>query len=133
MNKESDLFKNVSPSKDNWLVCGSGYSGLGYVFVITGNNARIELTINRGLLEENKKIFDGIYDHKEKIESSFGNELDWQRRDEGKQSRIIYWLRDVNVFNEEDWPKMINFLTFNMIKFEGSIKDVLRDVIENKN
>src|SRR5690625_4783949 len=43
MNEKSDLYKNVSPSKDNWLSCGSGYTGLAYSFVVTGNYARIEL------------------------------------------------------------------------------------------
>ncbi|MDT2812688.1 MAG: DUF4268 domain-containing protein [Acetivibrionales bacterium] len=131
MNERSDLFKNVSPSKDNWLGCGSGYSGISYSFVITNNFARIELWIIGRSKEENKAIFDDILLKKEKIESSFGDQLDWQRRDDGKGSRIAYWLRDVNVFNEEDWPEMIEFLTTNMIKFENSIKNVLRDVIRN--
>jgi predicted nucleic acid-binding protein len=130
MNEQSDLFKNISPSKDNWIGCGSGHSGLAYNFVITGNYARIELWINRGMQNENKELFDKIYNHKEKIETSFGDQLDWQRLDDGKGSRIAYWLKDVSVFNEEDWPQMINFLTSNMIKFEKSIKNVLRDVFK---
>lgn len=47
MNEKSDLYKNVSPSKDNCISCGSGYSGLTYTFLITGNFARIELSINK--------------------------------------------------------------------------------------
>lgn len=130
MNERSDLFKNVSPSKDNWIGCGSGYNGLLYTFVVTSNYARIELYINRGQQEENKVIFDNIFSQKEKIESSFGNKLDWQRRDDGKVSRIAYWLKDVNVFNEEYWPEMIEFLTSNMIKFENSMKNTLREVFQ---
>lgn len=130
MNEKSDLFKNISPSKDNWIGCGSGYSGLAYMFVVTGNYARVELWINRGLQEENKELFDRIHAYKDKIEESFRDQLDWQRLNEGKGSRIAYWLKDVSVFNEEDWDKMISFMTTNMIKFEKSIKDVLRDVIK---
>ena len=130
MNEKSDLFKNISPSKDNWIGCGSGYSGLSYNFVITSNYARIELWINKGAQEDNKEIFDSIYKFKGEIESSFGDQLDWQRRDDGKGSRIAYWLRDVNVFNEEDWPEMINFLTSNMVKFEIAMKKVLRSVFK---
>ncbi|NLD16772.1 MAG: DUF4268 domain-containing protein [Tissierellia bacterium] len=132
INDKSDLFKNVSPSKDNWIGCGSGYSGLPYTFVVTSNYAKIELYINKGQQEENKEIFDAIYENKEKIESSFGDQLDWQRRDDGKGSRIAYWLKDVNVFNEEDWPEMIDFLTSNMIKLEIAIKGVLRSVLKSK-
>ncbi len=65
MNEKSDLYKNVSPSKDNWLSCGCGYTGLAYSFVVTGNYARIELWINRGTQEENKEIFDNIHTYKE--------------------------------------------------------------------
>ena len=130
MNEKSDLYKNVSPSKDNWLSCGCGYTGLAYSFVVTGNYARIELWINRGTQEENKEIFDNIYTYKEKLESSFGDKFDWQRRDDGKASRIAYWLRDVNVFNEEDWPQMIDFLTSNMIKFEKTMKGILKEVFQ---
>ncbi len=129
MNEKSDLFKNVNPSKDNWLNCGSGYGGVTYTFVITGNFARVELLINRGLQEENKELFDRILDRKDEIESSFGNQLDWQRLENGKGSRIAYWLRDVNVFNEEDWDKMISFMTNNMVKLRNSLKEVLSDVI----
>lgn len=129
MNEKSDLFKNVNPSKDNWLNCGSGYGGVTYTFVITGNFARVELLINRGLQEENKELFDRILDRKDEIESSFGNQLDWQRLESGKGSRIAYWLRDVNVFNEEDWDKMISFMTNNMVKLRNSLKEVLSDVI----
>lgn len=130
INEKSDLYENVSPSKDNWLSYGSGYTGLGYSFVVTGNYARIEIWILRKLQEENKEIFDDIYTHKDKIESSFGDQLGWQRRDDGKASRIAYWLRDVNIFNEEDWPEMINFLTSNMIKFEKSMKGILKEVFQ---
>ena len=86
--------------------------------------------INKGAQEENKEIFDSIYKFKGEIETSFGNQLDWQRRDNGKGSRIAYWLRNVNVFNEEDWPEMIDFLISNMIKFEMSMKGILKEVFQ---
>lgn len=130
MNEKSDLFKNISPSKDNWISCGSGHSGLGYVFVITGNFARLELWINKGSKEENKQIFDKISSYKDQIELKFGNELDWQRLDDGKGSRVAFYLNDVSVFNEEDWDKMIEFMTGNMIKFEKAMKDVLPEVLK---
>ena len=132
MNEKSDLFRNISPSKDNWISCGSGHSGLAYAFVITANFARLELWINKGTKEENKQIFDKIYSHNEQIESNFGNELDWQRLDDGKGCRVAYYLNGVSVFNEEDWDKMIEFLTSNMIKFEMAVKDILPEVLKNK-
>lgn len=129
MNEKSDLFKNISPSKDNWIGCGSGHGSLEYVFAVTGNEARIELYINRGSQEENKALFDWVHDHKETIEKQFGDQLEWQRLDESKGSRIAYRKKDVSVFNEEDWPTMIEFLTVNMIKFEQSLKNTLKNLM----
>lgn len=60
--------------------------------------------------------------YKEEIEESFGNKLDWQRLNEGKGSRIAYFLRDVNIFDEDDWPQMTEFTITNMIKLEKTIK-----------
>lgn len=130
MNEKSDLFINISPSKDNWIGCGSGYSGIAYSFAVTGTYGRIELWINRGLQEENKEIFDRIYAHKDQIEASFGDQLTWQRLDEGKGSRVGYWLFDVSVFNKDNWDQMIDFMTNNMIKFEGAMKSVLKQVMK---
>lgn len=129
MNSKSDLYKNISPSKDSWLSCGSGYSGLGYVLSATGNYARIELWISRGNQEDNKKIFDEILTYKDRIESSFGDQLDWQRLDDKKGCRIAYSQNDVSVFDEENWAQMIDFMTTNMVKFENSIKGVLNEVL----
>jgi hypothetical protein len=128
MNEKSDLFANISPSKDNWISCGCGHSGLAYEFVVTANYARIDLWINKGSQEENKKIFDKILTHKYKIESSFGNELEWQRLNDGKGSRIAYYLNDVSVFNEEDWDRMIQFMTVNMVKLDKAMKSILGEV-----
>lgn len=130
MNEKSDLFKNISPSKDNWISCGSGHSGVSYYFVVTGSYVRIELVINRGLQEENKDLFDSVFEHKDQIEASFGDQLDWQRLDSGKGSKIAYWLKGVSVFNQDDWPRMISFMTSNMIKFEKSFKNVLYNLLK---
>jgi len=129
MNGKSESYKNISPSKDNWLTCGSGFSGMTYVFVITGDFARVEFWINKGTQEENKKIFDNLYLHKETIEANFGNDLDWQRLDKGKGSRVAYYLRDVSVFNEDDWGNMIEFMTKNMIKLQSALKNNIQEAL----
>jgi len=130
MNEKSDLFKNISPSKDNWIGCGSGHSGISYSFAITGNYARVELWINKGTQEDNKLIYDKIYSHKEQIEAKYGHELDWLRLDDGKGSRVALYLKDVSVFNEDDWDRMIDFMTSNMIKLENAMKDVLPEALK---
>lgn len=58
------------------------------------------------------------------------HQLEWQRLDAGKGCRIAYFLKDVSVFNEEDWPQMIEFMASNMIEFEKVMKGILGEVMK---
>lgn len=129
MNQQSNLFQNVGPTKDGWLGCGSGYSGILYTMVVTGSYVRVELWIIGRSQSENKEIFDDLYERKKAIETKFGEPLDWQRLDSGKGSRVAYSLTDVSVYNCEDWKKIIEFLTSYMIKLEESLNGALKEVM----
>lgn len=130
MNEKSDLFKNISPSRrDNWIGCGSGVSNIPYNFVVTGNYARVELWINKGSQDYNKQIFDNLYQRKEKLQSKFGADFEWERLDNGKGSRISHYLRGVSVFNESDWDIMIDFLVDSMIRLEATMRDELKSAV----
>ena len=125
INAKSQLFSGISTDSthyDHWLTAGAGMSGLGYSFVITKKYAAVELGINKPNQEENKKIFDLLIEDKENIEQTFGAPLSWQRLDDKKMSRITYILDGVNVFNEDDWPQMQQFLVENMIKLNDALK-----------
>lgn len=132
MNSRSDLYKNVNPTKDNWLNCGSGYSDIKYEFIITGKNARIGLYIDKGNQNINNEIFDNLYSMKDEIENKFQHELMWLRLDDKKACKISYSLENVNVFSEEYWDKMVDFMVENMINFNMAIKEGLDMVMKNK-
>ena len=128
MNEKSELFKGINadaPHFDHWLGTGSGITGLSYTFVITQKYAGIELSISKSEQDENKKIFERLLAEKESIETAFGHPLDWQRLPNKKMSRIAYKLEGANVFNEDDWPKMLNFLIKYMLKFHEVMKSYI--------
>lgn len=125
-NQQSSQFKNVNPNTDHWLSTGSGVSGAPFSFVITRNYASVETLINVGHKSKNKRIFDYLYENKEKIESKFGAPLEWQRLDNKKSSRITYQLKDVNYFNRDQWDKIIDFLCKTMITFEKALQESLK-------
>ena len=54
--ENTDLFNNVSPTKDHWLSAGAGLTGISYTLVITKKYVRIELSIH-GPKERNKSYF----------------------------------------------------------------------------
>jgi len=131
MNQKSPMFANVNPTNDNWISCGSGHSGISYKYVVTTSYIRVELWIIGWTKEENKQIFDRLYEHQSVIEKNFEDKLDWERLNEGKGSRVGYTLSDVSVLNREDWDKMIDFGVTYMIKLEQSIKNELQTVMRS--
>lgn len=125
MNQKSDLFKNISPSKDNWITCSSGQKDVYYSFVVTATSVRVELGIDGRDKDDNKKIFDDLYAHKETIESSFGNPLEWDRLEDKKSSKIRYSLENINIFEEENWEQATTFLVENMVMMEEIVGEFL--------
>ncbi|MDP5049161.1 MAG: DUF4268 domain-containing protein [Saprospiraceae bacterium] len=122
INKATTLYQNVSPSKDHWISAGSGISGVTFSSVVTGDYIRIELAIQGKTQEENKAIFDALENQKDNIEAAFGNPLEWERLTDKRMSRIKYELKEVSVFNEEDWDRMVAFLVQQVPKFEIAFK-----------
>jgi len=123
---KSSLFQNSNPTKDHWLVAGgANIAGLSYQFVITMTGASSLINFGRGSTDENKAMFDTLFSKKSEIEKKFGDQLNWERLDDRKSSRISYLLPSVNYFNKDEWPKIIDFLITNINKLEAATKGYL--------
>jgi hypothetical protein len=116
-NENNNLFQNINGCKENWLWKSAGVSRIGYIVAIGGSYARVEFAISSPDMEKNKLIFDDLKKKKDEIEKKIGLNLNWERRDNRKSSAIKYELKDVDVYNKEDWGKMIEFMVENVEKF----------------
>lgn len=125
-NSKSNAYTNNSPSKENWLGRGIGMSGVGLLVVVSSNYCRVEITINRGDKEENKKIFDFLYNMKERIENEFGQPLTWERMDDMVTCRIKHEIGGVSYFDEDTWPKMNEFLHDYSFKMERAFREPVK-------
>lgn len=82
-------FSNVNPSTDNWI---NGFFGIGGFYlccVANFDSARSEVVFARAERSENKSAFDALYQHKSEIESKLGTELQWNRGDDIKSSKVF--------------------------------------------
>jgi len=129
----TNLFENVSPSKDHWLSTGAGIGGLAFTLIITKSNIRIELGISTSSKEKNKVYFKKLFKNKEVIEETFGNPLVWEELPDNKMSRVKFELQEVNLFNETDWKKMNDFFVLYLPKFESARECKLNCVKIQKN
>jgi hypothetical protein len=124
----TNLFDNVSPSKDHWLSTGAGIRGLAYTLIITKSHIRIELGISTSSKDKNKAYFKKLMKSKEAIEQAFGNPLEWEELADNKMSRVKFELQDVNLFNDNHWGSMNQFFPEYLPKFENAFRPFIKNL-----
>jgi hypothetical protein len=120
--QQTKLHSNISPGQYNWIGTSAGKRGLLYNYVVREHSADVELYIDRGEKEENKRIFDSLAKSKVEIETKFGSALEWQRLDTKRASRIKKQINIGGWRDEEKWPQIHNELVTAMIAFEKAMK-----------
>jgi hypothetical protein len=127
MNRETDLFRNISPGNDAWIGIGSGVGGIVFNMVATSKASRVEVYVNRDR-RENEQIFDSLVSRREEFEQAMGMPMNWFRNDEGKGCRIDV-TTEGNVYDRDRWPEMAAFLIATMVRFVATFREPLLDAV----
>ena len=117
-------FENISPSGDQWLACATGVAGCTYNLIFLQNEARVELSLQRSVAEENKWIFDRLARERQKLEDRFGEGLRWLRLDKRKASKVCF-SHPFDGFNDENWPEMIDWLCRHIVRLDEAFSEAL--------
>lgn len=117
-------YESISPSRQYWLASPTGVSGCGYNMIFGKYLGRVELYLGRTQATENKWIFDQLIRERQEIEGHFGAELDWQRLDDKKASRICY-QHPFDGYEDANWPAMIDWLCTYIVKLEEAFSEPL--------
>jgi len=120
----TQLFANISPSKDNWISKGAGKSGVSFNFTLNMDCGIVELYIDydRTTGQKNKAIFDALYAEKDIIEREFGGSLEWQRLDDKRACRILKRFTNGGLAVPDTWA----YLQENMIDAMVRLDNVFR-------
>jgi len=123
---KSNLFQNSNPTKDHWLVAGGAdISSVSFQLVVTYTNAAVHLNFGRPNSAENKLLFDTLKGYKNEIEAKFGKELNWERMDDKKSSRVSFTQAGLNYFNKEEWSQISSFLVEHINLLETAVRPYL--------
>ncbi|MBR8462471.1 DUF4268 domain-containing protein [Campylobacter sp. faydin G-24] len=81
------------------------------------NSIGIEVYIN-----DNKELFDKLYLESKTIQNEIRFCMDWQRLDNKKASRIIYYIGGLDFDNHENYDELINEVIDKVIAIKASFK-----------
>lgn len=123
-----ELFRNISPSTDSWIQASASAGGEGcfYLMGFLQNGARVELIMQNKLQDKNKQLFEFIEKRKVEIEGNLGYALEWYNPEEQKSSRIFY-EKNFDGYNEENWPEISTWLLEHLKKFEAVFGPVIKE------
>ncbi|MCL7998554.1 DUF4268 domain-containing protein [Brucella sp. 21LCYQ03] len=127
-------FDRISPSRDHWLSSRFGVRGCTFTAIFALGQIRVELNLSRFAKEENKWLFDKLYEHREGFDQAFGDRLTWMRLDDRIASRVCY-SKTVDARNRNDWPLMIDWLGDHIKKLETTFSNqmlILKDQLPNE-
>ena len=88
---------------------------------------RAEAYIDTGDAKENGEVFDRLLNQRERIEQSVGAELEWDRLEGKRASRISwYFPKDMHVSQEDTWGEARIWL----VEAVGKVRDAFNPVLD---
>ena len=90
---------------DHWYSIAIGTSAAHVDITLVNKESRIGVEL---YISDDKELFDKLYEKKNLIEDEFGFNLDWQRLDNSKASRIKYYINGLNFDNHNNYDELIN-------------------------
>lgn len=128
----SDYFAGTQPPAETWIGAGSGVRGLVFTLGAARGHSTAELYIDRGRnsRDENKHVFDVLLQSRATIEKAFGGELEWDRLDKKRASRVR-WIQKVGYSLPEDrWPAATSAQADAMVRLVGALRPVIDALAE---
>lgn len=121
----------------NWYSFSSGIPGILYGASFSqGGKARTELYIDQRDQDINKMLFNKLKENKAEITYEFGSELDWERLDDKRASRIAVYRHGTIDFPAIELEEIRqwhieNLLTFKKV-FPEKIKKIMKNELHNE-
>jgi hypothetical protein len=115
----------------NWYSFASGISGIYYsaVFVM-GGKARVELYIDQGDADQNKKLFDKLKENQDLIEKEIGEKLEWERLDDKRASRIAIYRAGSIDSDPEELQSVHSWTVEHLLKFKKTFPPFLKKLMK---
>jgi hypothetical protein len=125
---DAKLHAHITPGSYSWIGVSSGIRGLNLNYVVTQDECGAQLYIDRGKDsdEENKKIFDQLFESREDIKKACPENINWERMEGRRASRIGISIPGGYRSPEEDWEDIQTRLVAAMNGLDQALKPYLK-------
>lgn len=112
-------FNPQKPSKDHWrnIAVGTSMAHVAINLINKNNYIIVELYI-----DNNKELFDKLFEQKENIESELGLKLEWDRLNTKKASRIKYYIDGLDFDDHGNYESLMNQSIDTIVMMRNTFK-----------
>jgi aminopeptidase N len=115
----------------NWYSFNSGLSGVLYSAVFAmGQKVRVELYIDQGDADQNKRLFDKLKESTDVIEKEMGAKLEWERLDDKRASRIAIYRPGSIDSDPEELESIRAWQIEYLLRFKKIFVPLLKNLIK---
>ncbi len=127
-----EIVPELAHRKKKWVLYDTKISGIDLKFDIDQNEATVMIEINPKSENRRLQIFEILEKYKGLLEVGFPDGLEWNlcvQTESGKEVSLISTTKkNVNIYRQDQWPDIYNFLIDNMLTLERNFME-LRDLI----
>ena len=133
-NRYPGWTRAVAPRKASWMTFPSSRSSLlRYSAAFCRSDGRFRLRaeayIDTGDTETTKAAFDDLHLRKQQIEEAVGENLEWDRIDDRRRSRVsLYFPEEIQVTDEERWLEALPWLVEAMGRMRDAFNPALQEL-----
>ncbi|MDY3332563.1 MAG: DUF4268 domain-containing protein [Gallibacter sp.] len=104
---------------DHWydVAIGTSEAHISITLVNKDGSIGVEIYIN-----DNKDLFDHLFEHKEEIQAKLGFDMHWERLDDKKASRIKSYISGLNFNKQENYPELMNKVIERVVRMRDVFK-----------
>jgi len=122
----TNLFANIKPGYDSWIQTSAGKSKVHLFYDVGKDYGSVELYIDHGTQEQNKRIFDTFFAEKDTIEREFGDRFEWMRLDNKRASRIVKNNYVGGLSEPDSWDQLQELMIDQMLRLDDVFRKQLQ-------
>lgn len=108
---------------DHWYDVAIGVTGVHISLTLVNKDSCIGVEL---YIQDDKELFDRLFESKGEIEGKLGLELDWQRLDDKKASRILYRIPGLNFDDHSNYDALMNEMIDKAVAFSKVFKKYVK-------
>ena len=125
LKEQRSPIRPQTPRPQHWMTFGIGRTGFNMHGLLNTRDNRIGVEVTMTDVNA-KEYFSSLHAQKTSIEEEFGDSLEWLELPEKKQTRIVFYKQNCDLYVEGRWPEYMAWMRESLEKLDGVFRNRIK-------